>query len=155
MDYGVQAETLAILSAWRHELANELQVIAGYLQLGRPGAALERALDAGTRFHRLDRLFSLKTSGLAMAFLAERSHARAHGVAIEFEIGSDLAGVTPESEPVLAAALANLLRAAALRVSGSDSPVFSLVVAEDSAGYHFRLSNAEADMGIVWPRVTP
>jgi sensor histidine kinase regulating citrate/malate metabolism len=155
MGDGVQAETLAILSAWRHELANELQVIAGYLQLGQPGTALERALDAGSRLRRLDRLLTLKAPGLAIALLTERSRARENGIAIEFEIGSDLSGVTPESEPALAAAIADLLRAAALRVSGSGSPGFSLVVAESPATYHFQLSGAEADAEIVWPRVTP
>ena len=151
----VQADMLAILSAWRHELVNELQVIAGYLQLRQPGPALDRAFEVGARLRRLDGLFTLKTPGLALALLMERSWARGNGVAIEFEIGSDLAGVTRATEPALATAVADLLRAAALRVSGSDNPTLNLMVAEDSTGYHFDLLGAGADSRIVWPLATP
>ncbi|HSW09415.1 MAG TPA: Spo0B domain-containing protein [Bacillota bacterium] len=152
---GVQAETLATLSAWRHELANELQVISGYLQLGQPTVALERALEVGARLRRLDRLFTLKAPGFALALLTERSRAQVSGVVLELEIDSDLAGVPPEDEPALAAAIADLLRAAVTHVSGSDNPALSLLVAEDSAAYHFRLSGAKTDSGVVWPRVMP
>ncbi|HCC32369.1 MAG TPA: hypothetical protein DEQ28_00450 [Clostridiales bacterium] len=152
---GVQAETLVVLSAWSHELANELQVISGYLQLGQPTAALERTFEVAARLRRLDRLLTLKAPGFALALLTERSRAKGSGVVLELEIDSDLAGVPPEDEPALALAVADLLRAAVTRASGSDNPALSLVVAEDSAGYHFRLSGAKADSGVVWPRVMP
>jgi sensor histidine kinase regulating citrate/malate metabolism len=152
---GVQAETLAILGAWRHEFANEFQIIAGYLQLGQPAIALQRAFEVGARLRRLDQLFALKAPGFALALLTQRSQARARGVALEFEIDSDLAGVTPEDEPALAAVIADLLRVATAGASRSDNPVLSLIVAEDPAGYSFRLAGAKADSGVVWPRATP
>ncbi|MDQ7794033.1 MAG: Spo0B domain-containing protein [bacterium] len=151
---GAGEQALIVLRAWRHELANDLQSITGWLQVGRGDRALEVAWAAADRLHSQGALLHLKAPSVALTLLEARARARRNGITLGLNLGSDLSGLGQEAEFRLAEAISRLLEEALAQQSGEARADLNLVVAEDSGGYRFDLESQGPVATLRWPRGT-
>ncbi len=141
-----------VLRAYRHELANAVQTISGWLQLGCADRALEQSLQLAARLQEHGDFLRLKAPAVALTLLAESMRALQQGVPLRLEISSELDGLDPLEQARLAEAVAQLVRDACERATGHlQPPHLSLTVAEDADGYRFEVGKDPPLATLRWP----
>ncbi|MDF2626429.1 MAG: hypothetical protein K0R39_260 [Symbiobacteriaceae bacterium] len=86
-----EAEALQLLRRQRHSFLNHLQVISGWLQLGRPERAQQYLEAVAARMTGESDVLRQASTGLSLLVLELGLEAETHGVQIEWQLGGELA----------------------------------------------------------------
>lgn len=86
-------DSIRILRAQRHDFLNHLQVLAGYIQLGKNKAALTHLKQVNAELTDLRAVSSLNMPEVALLLFIKREEALKHGITIKYHIGTDLSDV--------------------------------------------------------------
>ncbi|MEW6309057.1 MAG: Spo0B domain-containing protein [Bacillota bacterium] len=83
-------QIIALNRKQRHDFLNDLQVITGWLQMGKVARAEEYLEYVREKLARESRIMRVKDPGLALLLLDKHSQAESHGVILDFHIPSEL-----------------------------------------------------------------
>lgn len=86
-------ETIKILRAHRHDFLNHLQVIMGYIQIGKPESALTYLKNINSELKDVRIISRLEMPEVAVLLFSKKEEALKHGITMKYHINTDLSNV--------------------------------------------------------------
>ncbi|MDN5347286.1 MAG: hypothetical protein PWP65_850 [Clostridia bacterium] len=145
---GQTIEALALLRAQRHSFLNHLQVISGFLQLGKPERALDYLKEVQLELENWGRIMRLKVPEVAFVSLCKLEKARMQEIATNIDTSTNLAGFNLEED--VACRITDAAWEAALSLAGYGGTLkVSLKPSPEGYCWTFKVSPLK-DEGACW-----
>lgn len=131
---------LRLLRGQKHEFLNHLQVILGFLQLGKPERALMYTKEVAARIEKNGRLMRLKPPEVAFQCQLKLEEAARYQVSVEVQMETEMEDLLLSGE--IATALLEPAWDLALSAVGrrDDDKELSLTISETEEGYRWHFS---------------
>lgn len=145
---------MSLLRGQKHDFLNHLQVICGFLQLGKPERALAYTKDVVARMEKLGRLMRLKPPELALQSQFKLEEAARRQIRVEVDMATEMEGLLLSGEEAARLLDPAWQLALAAAESGEAEGRLTLEIRETEGGYLWRFSGvpgrAGQDVGPVW-----
>lgn len=130
---------LQFLRRQRHDFLNHLQVVSGFIQLGRPERATEYIQQVSRDLELLGAIFRMKVPEVAVFLLQHLIEAEDGQVEVRYEVATDFNDWSGDTGPVLAA-MEKLWQAAMGHIRHLEDGERQIAVRVEQVGEQYRLS---------------